>query len=138
MQDMTQFIPPAVHALASRMTMQLSASMGRPPLNLVISNVPGPPMPLYLAGAQLQAHFPVSVITDGVGLNITCMSYMDHVDFGVVVDREMAEDAWEFMDRLRDALEELDAVICASERGVDSKHGSRSSARKSEASPSHA
>jgi WS/DGAT/MGAT family acyltransferase len=137
MQDMTQFIPPAVHARASRLTMELSANVGRPPLNLVISNVPGPPMPLYMAGAQLHAHFPVSVITDGVGLNITCMSYQDHVDFGVVVDREMADDAWEFMDRLRDALHDLDRVICG-EQGVPSKDGSRESVRQSEASPSHA
>jgi WS/DGAT/MGAT family acyltransferase len=137
MQDITQFIPPAVHALASRTTMQLAASMGRPMLNLVISNVPGPPMPLYMAGAQLQAHFPVSVIIDGVGLNITCMSYRDHVDFGVVVDREMVGDAWEFMDLLRTALEELDGVICGTEV-VPSEHGSRTSARHSEASPSNA
>ena len=41
----------------------------------------------------------MSVITDGVGLNITCMSYQDHVDFGVVVDRDMVDDAWAFMDR---------------------------------------
>ena len=137
MQDMTEFIPPAVHARASRLTMQLSANVGRPPLNLVISNVPGPPMPLYLAGAQLHAHFPVSVITDGVGLNITCMSYQDHVDFGVVVDREMADDAWEFMDRLYDALSDLDAAVCG-KPVVNSKHGSRTSVRQSEASPSHA
>jgi diacylglycerol O-acyltransferase len=137
MQDITQFIPPAVHARASRLTMQLAANMGRPMLNLVISNVPGPPMPLYMAGAQLHAHFPVSVITDGVGLNITCMSYQDHVDFGVVVDREMADDAWEFMDRLRDALHDLDGVICG-KRVLPSKHGSRPSVRQSQASPSHA
>ena len=138
MQDVTQFIPPALHGRASRLTMQLSAHVGPPPINLVISNVPGPPIPLYFAGAQLQAHFPVSVITDGVGLNITCMSYMDHVDFGVVVDREMAEDAWEFMDRLRDALSELDEVVCGKRRVVPSKDGSRASVRQSEASPSHA
>ena len=89
-----------MHARASRLTMQLAAACGRPALNLVISNVPGPPMPLYWRARSSQAHFPVSVITDGVGLNITCMSYRDHIDFGIVVDREMADDAWEFMDRL--------------------------------------
>jgi hypothetical protein len=90
-----------------------------------------------MAGAQLQAHFPVSVITDGVGLNITCMSYQDHIDFGVVVDREMADDAWEFMDRLRGALHTLDAEICGTS-AVKSGHGSRPVVRQSEASPSHA
>jgi WS/DGAT/MGAT family acyltransferase len=137
MQDMTQFIPPAVHARASRMTMQLAASVGRPMLNLVISNVPGPPVPLYLAGAELQAHFPVSVITDGVGLNITCMSYRDHIDFGVVVDRDMVDDAWDLMDALEHAMDELDGVICG-RKGLRSKDGSRASSRNGQAASSHA
>ena len=70
----------------------------RPPLNLVISNVPGPRDPLYCAGAQLQANYPVSVIIDGVGLNMTVMSYRDHVDFGIVADRDQVDDAWSLMD----------------------------------------
>ena len=52
------------------------------------------------------------MITDGVGLNITCMSYLDHVDFGVVVDRDQVDDAWPLMDALHDALAEFDEVIC--------------------------
>jgi WS/DGAT/MGAT family acyltransferase len=137
MQDVTKFIPPAVHARASRLTMQLAASVGRPMLNLVISNVPGPPMPLYLAGAQLEAHFPVSVITDGVGLNITCMSYRDHIDFGIVVDREMVDDAWDLMRAIERAMDEIDGTVCGTPP-VPWKHGSRTSARHEEASPSHA
>jgi diacylglycerol O-acyltransferase / wax synthase len=133
MQDITQFIPPAVHARASRTMMSLSGSL-RPPLNLVISNVPGPPMPLYCAGARLEAHFPVSVVTDGVGLNITCMSYRDHMDFGIVADRDMVDDAWPLFDAHRAALEHLDEVICGSRGGVPSKDVPRSS----QASPSHA
>ena len=111
LQDATQFIPPAIHARATRATMRVTAGVA-PPLNLVISNVPGPPVPLYSAGAQLLNNFPVSVITDGVGLNITCLSYMDHIDFGIVVDRDMVDDAWPLMDAMRDALDELDAVVC--------------------------
>jgi WS/DGAT/MGAT family acyltransferase len=142
MQDVTQFIPPAVHARASRLTMQLAARVGPPMLNLVISNVPGPPMPLYLAGAQLEAHYPVSVITDGVGLNITCMSYRDHIDFGIVVDRDMADDAWELMEAHRHALLELDEAICGpprtGRRVLPSKDGSHASVRQPEASSSNA
>jgi diacylglycerol O-acyltransferase / wax synthase len=110
LQDLTQFIPPAVYALAARTTLPLIAGI-QPPLNLVISNVPGPPMPLYMAGARLEAHFPVSVVTDGVGLNITCMSYRDHIDFGIVVDREMVDDAWPLWEAHRDALRELSTVL---------------------------
>jgi WS/DGAT/MGAT family acyltransferase len=111
MQDATQFIPPALMARASRVISEL-AGVARPPLNLVISNVPGPQHPLYLAGAEMVANYPVSVIMDGVGLNITVMSYMGHLDFGIVADREQIDDAWPLMLRLRDALEELDEVIC--------------------------
>jgi hypothetical protein len=87
-----------------------------PPLNLVISNVPGPRDPLYLAGAELQANFPVSVVTDGVGLNMTVMSYRDHVDFGLVGDRNLMGDTWSLMDGLESALDELCEVICRKKR----------------------
>jgi WS/DGAT/MGAT family acyltransferase len=113
--DATSFIPPAVHARASRLTMELGGRVA-PPLNLVISNVPGPREPLYMAGAQLQANFPVSVITDGVGLNMTVMSYRDHVDFGLVGDRELMGDAWPLMDGLERSLDELCEVICKKRR----------------------
>ena len=84
--DFAEFQPPAVFARAMRLSARLHLGSMWAPGNLVISNVPGPPIPLYMAGAKLERHFPVSVITDGVGLNITCLSYLDHIDFGIVVD----------------------------------------------------
>jgi WS/DGAT/MGAT family acyltransferase len=117
LQDATQFIPPAVLARAARVVTQLAAvPQVRPALNLVISNVPGPRVPLYCGGARLVANYPVSVIADGVGLNITCMSYLDHVDFGIVVDREQVDDAWPLMDGLHTALEEFDRSVCGGQR----------------------
>jgi WS/DGAT/MGAT family acyltransferase len=113
--DATSFIPPAVHALASRMTMDIAGRLA-PPLNLVISNVPGPREPLYLAGAQLQANYPVSVVTDGMGLNMTVMSYRDHVDFGLVGDRDQIQDAWPLMEGLGASLEELCEAIRGKKR----------------------
>jgi hypothetical protein len=53
----------------------------------------------------------VSVVVDGVGLNITVMSYRDHLDFGIVADREQVDDAWSLLDGLRHALDELVALI---------------------------
>ncbi|HEU4976606.1 MAG TPA: wax ester/triacylglycerol synthase family O-acyltransferase [Baekduia sp.] len=108
--DATKFIPPAVAARASRTVIDVLGRT-RPPLNLVISNVPGPRQPLYCAGAQLEATFPVSVVVDGVGLNITVMSYLDHLDFGVIADRGQIPDAWPLMDHLRRALAELETVV---------------------------
>jgi len=108
LKDVNHFIPPAVFSRAAQLTFRLSTSRpGRPTWNLVISNVPGPQFPLYLAGARLEANYPVSVITDGMGLNITVMSYCGHLDFGIVADRDQMPDLWSLMDWLRDALEEL-------------------------------
>ena len=107
LQDANHFIPPAVFSRAARLTLALSSGLARPTWNLVISNVPGPQIPLYCAGARLEANYPVSVITDGMGLNITVMSYCGHLDFGIVGDREQVPDLWCTIDWLRDALEEL-------------------------------
>jgi diacylglycerol O-acyltransferase len=108
LQDANHFIPPAVFARAARATFALTTSSpGRPTWNLVISNVPGPQFPLYCAGARLDANYPVSVITDGMGLNITVMSYCGHLDFGLVADRDQMPDLWKLIDWLRDSLEEL-------------------------------
>jgi len=108
--DATSFIPPAVASLAARTTMEVMGRT-RPPLNVVISNVPGPRSPLFLAGAKLEAHYPVSVVVDGVGLNITVMSYLDHLDFGIVADRDQIDDLWTLLDGLAHALEELTGAV---------------------------
>ena len=108
--DATSFIPPAVAALAARTAIDL-LSRTRPPLNLVISNVPGPRESLFCAGARLESMFPVSVVVDGVGLNMTVMSYRDHLDFGIVTDQGQIPDAWPFIDHLHTALEELQSVL---------------------------
>jgi diacylglycerol O-acyltransferase / wax synthase len=111
LQDANHFIPPAVFARAARATFSLSTrGAGRPRWNLVISNVPGPQFPLYCAGARLNCNYPVSVITDGMGLNITVMSYCGHLDFGIVADRDQVPDVWRMIDWLRDSLEELKAA----------------------------
>ena len=112
LQDANQFIPPAVFSRAARLSFSL-ASRGRPMWNLVISNVPGPQFPLYMAGARLEANYPISVVTDGMGLNITVMSYCGCLDFGIVADREQMPDAWELMGWLSGALEELRPVTGA-------------------------
>jgi WS/DGAT/MGAT family acyltransferase len=112
MQDATQFVPPALMSGASRVTMGLLArSPVRPVLNLVISNVPGPREPLYCAGARLMAYYPVSTITDGVGLNITVISYLDHIDVGIIADREQLDDPWPMLEGLRAALEEFQGLL---------------------------
>ena len=109
LQDANHFIPPAVFSRAARLTFRLSTTgaVGRPTWNLVISNVPGPQFPLYCAGARLVANYPVSVITDGMGLNITVMSYCGHLDFGIVADRDQMKDVQCLLGWLDDELDLL-------------------------------
>jgi diacylglycerol O-acyltransferase len=124
--DASSFIPPAVMARAARTTMDILGRT-RPPINLVISNVPGPRDPLYCAGAQMQANFPVSVVIDGVGLNMTVMSYRDHMDFGIIADRDQVDDVWSLMDGAAAALDELETVICGKRPATANGRRSRAS-----------
>ena len=60
----------------------------------MISNVPGPPFPLYYAGAKLCTRCPMGPVMEGAGLNITVLSYMDNVDIGFMACRELVPDVW--------------------------------------------
>jgi hypothetical protein len=112
LQDVTNFIPPAINARATRVALQLGTQQRMRPLyNLVISNVPGPPFPLYLGGAEVKSNFPVSVITDGAGLNITVMSYRDSMDFGLIADRDQIPEIWDLVAALTRDLEVIKAAI---------------------------
>jgi len=114
LQDFTQFAPPAVAARAMRMASRLRiADRMNPPFNLIISNVPGPQMPLYSAGAKLQHFYPVSTLVDGQGLNITVQSYNGNLDFGIIVDRDLVPDVWTMTDLLREEFDELVAIADA-------------------------
>lgn len=62
------------------------------PFNLFISNIPGPRMPLYYAGALMQAYYPISAIAHGQGLNITAISYRDRLSFGLLACPELVPD----------------------------------------------
>ena len=113
MRDVTQFIPPALHARAARTIVSLTPRLGiRPPFNVIISNVPGPPIDIYTAGARLQTMYPLSIIADGAGLNVTLMSYKGSIDIGITADREQTPDVQEIADGMASALADLSAA-CA-------------------------
>ena len=75
--------------------------------NLVISNVPGPPVPLYLAGARMVSNFPTSIVMHGIGLNITVESYDRQMDFGLVVDAQAMPNVRALADAIRIAFDDL-------------------------------
>lgn len=106
--DISQFSTPVLATSAVRLASQLRlADRVDPPVNLVISNVPGPRQPLYFAGAKLAHQFPVSIVTDGQGLNITVVSYLDRLDFGFIADRELIPDLWDLADLHIDEISRL-------------------------------
>lgn len=75
--------------------------------NLILSNVPGPPVPLYLAGARLVGLYPLGPITDGAGLNITVLSQEDRVGIGMITCPELVPRVWDLADAVPGALAEL-------------------------------
>ena len=111
LQDWAEFAAPAVFTRASRLYSSMSlANRHRPIHNLVVSNVPGPPFPLYLAGAKLELLCPLGPVMEGAGLNITVISYMDTLDVGLIACRETVPDLWGLAHGFRDALAELKEV----------------------------
>jgi WS/DGAT/MGAT family acyltransferase len=108
LQEWAEFAAPAVAGRAARLysRFKLADSM-RPLFNVTISNVPGPPFPLYSVGARLTANYPVGPIIDGTGLNMTVMSYLDQLDFGLLACPDVLDDVWALSDALHTALDEL-------------------------------
>lgn len=74
--------------------------------NLVISNVPGPQVPLYMAGAKMLTYHPMSIVIHGIALNITIQTYAGHVDFGVIADKHAVPQVHELTDALVLAFEQ--------------------------------
>lgn len=81
--------------------------------NLTISNVPGPPIPVFCAGAKVTAMYPVSIPVHGIALNITVQSYVDKLDFGITAGQNALPDADSLADLFAPALAELKAAALA-------------------------
>ena len=80
--------------------------------NVTISNVPGPPMPLYMAGARIVHYYPVSIPYHGSALNITVHSYAGLLEFGLTACRRILsqDESYELIEHLRTALREIEAL----------------------------
>jgi len=79
-----------------------------PPYNVLISNVPGPRQKLYWNGAELEAIYPLSIPTEDQALNISCVSYADHLEFGLVGCRRSIPKLQRLLDYLEESLQELE------------------------------
>ena len=78
-----------------------------PIFNLIVSNVPGPDVPLYLAGARMVAMFPLGPIIEGVGVNVTVFSYLDTMYVGVQGCWDLVPDVEVIARGLEDSLADL-------------------------------
>jgi WS/DGAT/MGAT family acyltransferase len=112
--DWTELTPPRPFAAFMRFySRRQLANRHRPPINLVISNVPGPSEPLYIGGARLLCIYSMGPILEGIGLNITVWSYCGLLNFGLVSCRELMPEIWNLTDHLQDAMEELKKAVAS-------------------------
>ncbi len=119
LQNWAEFAAPTTLALAARFYTRMKlADRHRPIHNLVISNVPGPPFPLYLAGAELVAAYPMGPVFEGAGLNVTVLSYQGSVDFGFNAASNAVPDLWRLADCVQGAFAELEQAARPSPASV--------------------
>jgi diacylglycerol O-acyltransferase len=103
--------------------------------NLVISNVPGPQVPLYLAGARVTAYYPVSIVTHGLGLNITILSYDGSLDFGLVACKKSLREVRTWAGHIESAHRELLALVAKSAGTAAKPAGTKARSDGSTAKP---
>ncbi len=97
-------IADAITPLAGPLTRYVSRTI---PMNLVITNIPGPPVPLYLCGARFERVFPYVEVIDNEGLTIAVVSYDDHLHFGITADRDVMADLGEVAESIEHEFADL-------------------------------
>jgi WS/DGAT/MGAT family acyltransferase len=108
LQGWAEYAAPTTFSLAARLYSSFRLAERHPVIhNLVISNVPGPRFPIYFAGSKLVALYPLGPIFDGAALNITVLSYLDSVDWGLIACREVMPGLWDLAAAVPEALAEL-------------------------------
>ncbi|MCD9625030.1 WS/DGAT/MGAT family O-acyltransferase [Rhabdothermincola salaria] len=87
------------------------ADRHRPAVNAVVSNVPGPPVPIYLGGAKALRLYPMGPVAESMGLNLTVMSYDGHLDIGLLTASALVPDAWEVVEHVEAAYAALRQAV---------------------------
>ena len=109
--DWTEFTTPTLAAQAFRFYSGMNLGRRhRPVANITISNVPGPPFPLYIAGSRMESMYPMGPVVHGQAINVTVVSYRDEMFLGAIADRAVVPDARPFVEGMEKALGELEAA----------------------------
>ncbi len=121
--DYPSFLSPWIVGGAARLALKTygRGSMAeRLPMvaNLVISNVPGPQVPLYMAGARMLTFHPLSIVMHGLGLNITIQTYAGSVDFGIIAAQNALPHADDLAQAITAAFEEARGLYAASQQSA--------------------
>jgi len=118
LQDWAQFAAPRTFAMAVRVYSKLRLAERHPVVhNLVVSNVPGPPVPVYFMGARIEALYPLGPVFHGAGLNITVMSNDGRMNVGLLACRELVPAVWDLARHIPSELEAtLEAMSVAKPR----------------------
>lgn len=107
LQDWTQFAAPTVFGIAMRIYARTRFTDSMPVHNLVVSNVPGPRVPLYMLGCEVKSMYPLGPIFHGSGLNVTAMSLQGKLDVGLIACPDLLPDLWDMADEFAVGMEEL-------------------------------
>jgi WS/DGAT/MGAT family acyltransferase len=101
-----------------------------PVANLVISNVPGPTVPLYMAGAKMLSNYPASIVVHGVALNVTVQTYNESLDIGVMACAQAMPEVAEFAAQIETAFEEFRGMPVAGVTETPARTPPKTPARK--------
>ena len=112
LQEWAEFAAPRTFGLAVRMVSDLRLAERAPVIhNLVISNVPGPPMPLYFVGSKVEALYPLGPVFHGAGLNLTVMSNNGKLHIGAIACAELMPRPWDLIDQFPIEVEAMRKAV---------------------------
>jgi WS/DGAT/MGAT family acyltransferase len=119
LDDWAQLIIPALSTRAARLLSNLRVfDRVTPVFNVTISNVPGPQFDLWFGGCRIDALYPIGPVVEGIGLNVTALSYMGELHIGMLGCRRLVPDLDAMPGLLRSRLDELVSAVPATAEAV--------------------
>jgi WS/DGAT/MGAT family acyltransferase len=108
LSNMAQFVPGGLMGVAARLSSQIGmANRTNPPYNTVVTNIPGPRLPLYSCGARLIAMYGFGMVHDAMGLMHIVNSYCGDLTISITADRDMMPDPAFYAQCLQTSFDEL-------------------------------